>query len=51
VSTPSSWREVTRALNPAQHNLRGIFRRLAKQHRDPMAPLVRAFAADSNPTH
>jgi bifunctional non-homologous end joining protein LigD len=39
VSTPLHWRELTPALDPAQFNLRTLFRRLAKQKRDPMAGL------------
>jgi bifunctional non-homologous end joining protein LigD len=42
VSTPLSWRELTPQLEPAQFNLKTIFRRLARQRRDPMAALVRA---------
>jgi bifunctional non-homologous end joining protein LigD len=41
VSTPLSWRELTPQLDPAQFNLKTIFRRLARQKRDPMAALVR----------
>jgi bifunctional non-homologous end joining protein LigD len=44
VSTPLDWRELTPTLDPARYNLRTIFRRLAKRKRDPMAPLVRAYA-------
>ncbi|HMC90208.1 MAG TPA: non-homologous end-joining DNA ligase [Gemmataceae bacterium] len=43
VSTPLSWRELTPELNPAENNLKTIFRRLKRQKSDPMAPLVRAF--------
>jgi len=43
VSTPLSWRELTPELNPAEYNLKTIFRRLKRQKSDPMAPLVRAF--------
>jgi bifunctional non-homologous end joining protein LigD len=42
VSTPLSWREVTPSLDPARYNLRTIFARLARQKRDPMAPLLRS---------
>jgi bifunctional non-homologous end joining protein LigD len=37
VSTPLSWREVKPGLDPKQFNLRTIFRRLARQKRDPLA--------------
>ncbi len=40
VSTPLSWSELTPALDPAQFNLKTIFRRLARQKRDPIAELV-----------
>jgi bifunctional non-homologous end joining protein LigD len=43
VSTPVLWREVTPALDPGRWNLRTIFRRLARQKRDPLAPLLRTF--------
>jgi bifunctional non-homologous end joining protein LigD len=39
VSTPLEWRELTPRLDPANFNLKTIFRRLKKG--DPMAPLVR----------
>ncbi len=42
VSTPLSWSELTPALDPARFNLRTIFRRLARQKRDPMAELATA---------
>jgi bifunctional non-homologous end joining protein LigD len=42
VSTPLNWRELTPHLDPAQFNLKTIFRRLARLKRDPMAALVRA---------
>jgi bifunctional non-homologous end joining protein LigD len=41
VSTPLTWRELTPDLDPAAFNLRTVFRRLARQRRDPMAPMVR----------
>jgi bifunctional non-homologous end joining protein LigD len=44
VSTPLNWSELTPALDPAQFNLKTIFRRLARQKRDPMAELARATA-------
>ncbi len=44
VSTPLSWRELTEKLDPAQFNLKTIFRRLARQKSDPMAKLTQAPA-------
>jgi bifunctional non-homologous end joining protein LigD len=44
VSTPLNWRELTPALDPAEFNLKTIFRRLARLRRDPLAGLVQAFA-------
>lgn len=41
VSTPLDWKEVTPALDPTEFNLKTIFRRLARQKRDPFAPLPR----------
>jgi bifunctional non-homologous end joining protein LigD len=43
VSTPLRWREVTPALTPTSFTLKTIFRRLARQKRDPLAELVRTF--------
>jgi bifunctional non-homologous end joining protein LigD len=43
VSTPLSWREVTAALDPARFNLKTIFRRLAREKRDPMVDLLHGF--------
>jgi DNA polymerase Ligase (LigD) len=40
VSTPLTWSELTPALDPRRYNLKTIFRRLARQKNDPMAPLV-----------
>jgi bifunctional non-homologous end joining protein LigD len=40
VSTPLSWRELTPRLDPEQFNVRTIFRRLARQKRDPMAGML-----------
>jgi bifunctional non-homologous end joining protein LigD len=40
VSTPLNWREVRPGLNPADYNLMTIFGRLARQKKDPMAPLL-----------
>src|SRR5207253_10802871 len=41
VSTPLAWRELTPELDPARFNLKTIFRRLARQKRDPLATLAR----------
>jgi bifunctional non-homologous end joining protein LigD len=43
VATPLSWRELRPDLDPAQFNVRTIFRRLTRQKRDPMAALARTF--------
>jgi bifunctional non-homologous end joining protein LigD len=40
VSTPLTWAELTPALEPRRYNLTTIFRRLARQKTDPMAPLA-----------
>jgi bifunctional non-homologous end joining protein LigD len=40
VSTPLTWRELTPDLDPAAFTVKTIFRRLARQKRDPMAGLV-----------
>lgn len=40
VSTPLTWAELTSELDPRRYNLKTIFRRLARQNTDPMAPLV-----------
>jgi len=40
VSTPLTWAELTSALDPRLYNLKTLFRRLARQRTDPMAPLV-----------
>jgi bifunctional non-homologous end joining protein LigD len=48
VSTPLIWREVTTALDPGQFNLKSIFRRLARQKRDPMYELLRALRRTAN---
>ncbi len=42
VSTPLRWQELTTDLDPARFNLKAIFRRLARQKRDPMAGLLGA---------
>jgi bifunctional non-homologous end joining protein LigD len=43
VSTPLQWTELTSRLQPHKFNLRTIFRRLASQQTDPMAPLVDSY--------
>jgi bifunctional non-homologous end joining protein LigD len=40
VSTPLTWAELTPTLDPRRYNLKTIFRRLARQKTDPMAPLL-----------
>ena len=45
VSTPLNWSELTPALNPADFNLKTIFRRLARQKQDAMAELARIATA------
>src|SRR5262249_51116228 len=40
VSTPLTWAELTPTLEPRHYNLHTIFRRLARQRTDPVAPLV-----------
>jgi bifunctional non-homologous end joining protein LigD len=40
VSTPLTWAELTPTLEPRRYNLKTIFRRLARQKTDLMAPLV-----------
>jgi bifunctional non-homologous end joining protein LigD len=40
VSMPLQWRELTADLDPARYNLRTVFRRLARQKRDPLAALA-----------
>jgi bifunctional non-homologous end joining protein LigD len=46
VSTPLRWQEVNDALDPAGLNLRTVFRRLARQTRDPLAALVGAWGKE-----
>jgi bifunctional non-homologous end joining protein LigD len=43
VSTPLRWQEVNDALDPAELNLRTVFRRLSRQKRDPLGALVGAW--------
>lgn len=45
VSTPLRWTEVTPDLDPARYNLKTLPARLARQKRDPWAPLAATFAA------
>ena len=40
VSTPLTWAELTSTLEPRRYNLKTIFRRLARQKTDPIAPLL-----------
>jgi bifunctional non-homologous end joining protein LigD len=40
VSTPLTWAELTSTLEPRRYHLKTIFRRLARQKTDPMAPLL-----------
>lgn len=42
VSMPLNWREVTPDLEPQQFTLKTVFRRLARQKRDPLSGLLRA---------
>ncbi|MFL5340116.1 MAG: non-homologous end-joining DNA ligase [Gemmataceae bacterium] len=44
VSTPLAWRELTDDLTPTKFTLQTIFRRLARQKRDPFAALARSPA-------
>lgn len=43
ISTPLRWNELTARLNPEKFNLKTIFRRLAQQKNDPVAPLVKSY--------
>jgi bifunctional non-homologous end joining protein LigD len=45
VSTPLAWREVKEGLDPTCFTLKTIFRRLARQGRDPLAVLLPRKAA------
>ena len=45
VSTPLRWNELTAKLDPKKFNLKTIFRRLAQQKNDPIAPLVKSYSA------
>jgi DNA primase len=40
LSTPLNWNELTSSLDPAQFTLKTIFRRLARQKRDPLVDLM-----------
>jgi bifunctional non-homologous end joining protein LigD len=42
VSTPLTWSELKANLTPGQFTLKTIFRRLARQRRDPLADLAEA---------
>src|SRR5204863_966915 len=50
VSTPLTWNELTPALDPADFKIRTIFKRLARQRRDPMAAIVHRFAGAKQAT-
>ncbi len=41
ISTPLTWKELSPGLDPASFTPKTIFRRLARQSRDPMAGLIR----------
>jgi bifunctional non-homologous end joining protein LigD len=43
ISTPLRWQELTPILDPTAYTLKTIFRRLARQQRDPMAELLHVF--------
>jgi bifunctional non-homologous end joining protein LigD len=43
VSTPLAWHELTSDLHPQRFTLRTFFRRLARQRRDPFAPLLEHY--------
>jgi bifunctional non-homologous end joining protein LigD len=43
VSTPLNWEELTPSLDPADFNLKTLFRRLAKLRRDPLAGLLQGL--------
>jgi bifunctional non-homologous end joining protein LigD len=43
VSTPLAWHELTSDLHPQRFTLKTIFRRLARQRRDPFAPLLEHY--------
>jgi bifunctional non-homologous end joining protein LigD len=47
ISTPLEWTEVTPALDPARFTITTIFRRLTRQKKDPLAPLLRLFKSIS----
>lgn len=40
VSTPIRWSELNNTLTPERFNIRTVLRRIARQHHDPMAPLL-----------
>ncbi|HSF32406.1 MAG TPA: non-homologous end-joining DNA ligase, partial [Candidatus Tectomicrobia bacterium] len=43
VSTPLAWRELTADIHPQDFTLRTILRRLARQRKDPFAPLLEHY--------
>ncbi len=45
VSTPLQWKELTPALDPGRFTVTTIFRRLTRQKKDPLAPLLRTLTA------
>ena len=47
VSTPLAWSELSEDLDPRNFNIKTIFRRLARQKRDPMAGLLNAASRES----
>jgi bifunctional non-homologous end joining protein LigD len=40
VSTPLTWRDLTETLEPADYGTRSVPRRIVRQERDPLAPLL-----------
>ena len=50
ISTPLSWKELTPDLDPSAFTPKTIFRRLARQARDPMAGLIKARRAKASRT-
>lgn len=49
ISTPLRWDELTAKLDPEKFNLKTIFRRLAQQKSDPIAPLIKSYSGDHVP--
>lgn len=46
VSTPLRWDELDAALTPARFDIRSLFRRIAHQKSDPIAPLAESFTEE-----